>query len=50
MDKPSEYDVDFDNMTKAELLDFAEAYGIDGVDSSMLKANILAAVKAAYYE
>lgn len=47
MDKPAENDVDFDNMTKAELLDFAEAYGID---SSMLKADILAVVKAAYYE
>ncbi len=50
MDKPAEDDVDFDNMTKNELLDFAEAYGIDGVDSSMLKADILAVVKAAYYE
>ena len=50
MDKPAENDVDFDNMTKAELLDFAEVYGIDGVDSSMLKADILAVVKAAYYE
>lgn len=50
MDKPTENDVDFDNMTKTELLDFAEAYGIDGVDSAMLKADILAVVKAAYYE
>jgi hypothetical protein len=27
-------------MTKAELLEFAEQNGIDGVDSSMLKAEI----------
>lgn len=50
MDKPAEDDVDFDNMTKSELLEFAEANGIDGVDSSMLKADILAVIKAAYYE
>lgn len=50
MDKPAENDVDFDSMTKAELLEFAEANGICGVDSSMLKADILAVVKAAYYE
>lgn len=33
-------DVDLSSMTKAELLEFAEANGIEGVDSSMLKADI----------
>ena len=33
-------DVDLPSMTKAELLEYAEANGIDGVDSSMLKADI----------
>ncbi len=33
-------DVDLSSMTKAELLTFAEENGIDGVDSSMLKAEI----------
>lgn len=37
--KPT-YDVDLSSMTKAELLAFAEENGIDGVDSSMLKAEI----------
>jgi hypothetical protein len=32
--------VDIDGMTKAELLAFAEANGIEGVSSSMLKAEI----------
>ena len=34
-------------MTKAELLDYAAAQGIDGVSSAMLKADIIAAIKAA---
>ena len=33
-------DVDLSSMTKAELLAFAEENGIDGVDSSMLKAEL----------
>lgn len=37
--KPTD-DVDLSEMTKAELLAYAEANGIDGVDSSMLKAEI----------
>ncbi len=37
--KPTD-DVDLSSMTKAELLAFAEENGIDGVDSSMLKAEI----------
>ena len=40
--KPTEETVDFSKMTKAQLLEYAEANGIDGVDSSMLKADILA--------
>jgi hypothetical protein len=32
--------VDLSSMTKAELLEYAEQNGIDGVDSSMLKAEI----------
>jgi hypothetical protein len=34
-------------MTKAQLLDYAEANGISGVSSSMLKAEILEAIKEA---
>ena len=37
--KPTD-DVDLSSMTKAELLAFAQENGIDGVDSSMLKAEI----------
>ncbi len=33
-------DVDLSAMTKAELLEYAEANGIEGVNSSMLKADI----------
>lgn len=36
----NEPNVDLSAMTKAELLEFAENNGIDGVDSSMLKAEI----------
>lgn len=38
---------ELDAMTKAELLDYAVAHGIEGVDDSMLKADILAAIQAA---
>ena len=34
-------------MTKAQLLDYAEANGIEGVSSSMTKAEIIAAIEAA---
>lgn len=37
-------------MTKAQLLAYAEAHGIEGVSSSMLKADILAAILAAESE
>lgn len=33
-------------MTKAELLDYAKAHSIPGVSSSMLKADIYAAIVA----
>lgn len=38
---------DFDSMTKAELLAYAGQNGITEVNSSMLKADILAAIKEA---
>ena len=38
---------DLDSMTKAELLAYAEQNGITGVNISMLKADILAAIKGA---
>uniref|UniRef100_A0AAU8B7T8 Rho termination factor-like N-terminal domain-containing protein n=1 Tax=Dulem virus 33 TaxID=3145751 RepID=A0AAU8B7T8_9CAUD len=34
-------------MTKAQLLAYAEENGIEGISSSMLKADILAAIKEA---
>lgn len=37
-------------MTKAELLAFAQAHGIEGVSSSMLKADIYNAIVAAMEE
>ena len=46
MSEPAE-DVDFDSMTKAELLAYADKNGIEGVNSSMLKADILAVIKEA---
>ena len=38
---------DIDSMTKAELLAYAERHGIEDVNSAMLKADILAAIKGA---
>jgi hypothetical protein len=32
-------------MTKAQLLDYADEHGIEGVNSSMLKADILAKIE-----
>ena len=40
-------DINLSTMTKAELLSFAAERGIDGVDSSMLKADIYAVIKEA---
>lgn len=37
--------VDFDGMTKAQLLEYAKENGISGVSAAMNKADILAAVK-----
>lgn len=39
--------VDLDSMTKAELLAYAADRGIEGVSSSMLKADIRAAIEQA---
>ena len=38
------------DMTKAELLAYAEAHGIEGVSGSMLKADMIAAIMAAESE
>ena len=38
---------DFSAMTKAQLLEYAEQKGIEGVSSSMLKADILAVIEGA---
>ena len=38
---------DFSEMTKAQLLAYAEQNGIEGVSSSMLKADILAVIEGA---
>ena len=47
---PKPEDVNLDGMTKAELLAYAAEKGVTGVSSSMLKADILAAIKAAESE
>ena len=47
---PKPEDVNLDGKTKAELLAYAAEKGITGVSSSMLKADILAAIKAAESE
>lgn len=47
--EPTE-DVNLSGMTKAELLEFAEQNGIEGVSSSMLKAEIYNAIIAALNE
>ena len=36
---------DFSSMTKAELLDYADENGVEGVSSSMRKADILAVLQ-----
>lgn len=43
-------DADLSDMTKAELLEFAEHNGIKGVSSSMLKAEIYNAIIEALNE
>lgn len=38
---------DLESMTKAELLQFADDNGIEGLNDRMLKADIIAAIKEA---
>ena len=38
---------DFSGMTKTELLDYADENGVEGVSSSMRKADILAVLQGA---
>ena len=38
---------DLDNMTKAELLAYAEDHGVEGVSSAMKKAEVLTVIKGA---
>lgn len=48
MIEPASVDpVDLDSMTKAQLLAYAEENGVEGVSSSMLKADILSTIKNA---
>lgn len=47
MTEPAGDDVSLENMTKAELLEYAETNGITGVSSSMYKAEIYAVIKEA---
>lgn len=39
--------VDLNNMTKAELVEYADGLGISGLNTQMLKADIIAAIKEA---
>ena len=47
---PTPQSVNLDGMTKAELLAYAAENGVEGVSSAMLKADIIAAIKAAEKE
>ena len=47
MNEPSSDNPDIYGMTKAELLEYAESKGIEGVNSSMLKAEILSVIESA---
>lgn len=42
--------VDLESMTKAELAQYAAENGIEGVSASMLKADMIAAIRAAESE
>lgn len=46
VDKPAPETVDFDGMTKAQLLEYAKENGISGGSAAMNKADILAVVKS----
>lgn len=50
MSEPDPSTPDFSAMTKAQLLDYAQQNGIEGVSSSMLKADILAVIEKAVSE
>lgn len=43
-------ETDLESMTKAELLAYAQERGIEGVSTSMLKADMIAAIRAAESE
>ena len=47
---PDSENAGLESMTKAELLAYAAEHGIEGVSSSMTKANIYAAILAAEQE
>jgi hypothetical protein len=47
LSEPSSASDDLDSMTKAQLLEYAEANGVTGVSSSMKKADIIAAIEEA---
>ena len=47
MSEPDSDAPDIYSMTKAELLEYAKQNGIEGVSSSMLKANILSVIENA---
>lgn len=47
MEPTPDESVNLSDMTKAELLAYAEEHGIEGVSSSMLKADIYAVIAAA---
>ena len=50
MSEPDPSAPDFSAMTKAQLLAYAQENGIEGVSSSMLKADILAVIEKAVSE
>ena len=50
MSEPDSDAPDIYGMTKAQLLAFAEQNGIEGVNSSMLKADILSVIENAIAE
>jgi len=47
LNEPASETPDFDSMTKAELLNYAESHGVEGVSSADRKADILEAIKEA---
>ena len=47
LSEPDSDTPDIYSMTKAQLLEYAEQKGIEGVSSSMLKADILSVIESA---